>query len=116
MPEISYLEAEIDFDASITLTNTDGTPATGLTVTGFIAATKPSSSAVTIHTDLNITYTETPALSGIYVGTVQGSAITARLVNGSPTSYTNQRVYLHRKVGTDWQRPRICRVRDGRAM
>lgn len=119
MPEIHFLDADVDFDASITLTNADGTAATGLTVTGFVAAVIDTSVAVTIDNDLNITYAESGSIPGKYIGTVQGSAIKERLVlgvNGTSTVYRNKRVYLHRKVGQDWQRPLICRVRDGRAM
>jgi hypothetical protein len=113
MAAIRFLEADNDFNAGITLTDEDGDPVTGLTITAFISATRNQTTATAINPDLSTTLTEDPALSGIYTGVIQGSAITERLCNASPTSYTNQRVYLMRKSGQDYHKPVPCRVRDG---
>lgn len=113
MPPVRLLEADNDFDASITLTNSDGSPLTGLlNVIAFISETRQQTTATAIHSDLQVSLTETPASSGIYVGVIQGSAITERLCNAVP-SYTNRRVYLMRKTGQDYHKPVTCRVRDG---
>lgn len=112
MAEISFLDADNDFNTGITVTDENGDPVTGLTITAFISASRSQAAAVEIHADLSITLAD--AGNGVYTGLIQGGAITARLVNANP-SYTNKRVYLMRKAGSDYFRPRICRVRDGRA-
>ena len=53
-------------------------PATGLTVTAFLADTQTATSA--IHPDLSITLNEIGA-TGEYIGSIGGDAISARLVD-----------------------------------
>ena len=105
MADILELHPDNDTNASLTL----GT--TGLTVTAHIQATRfPGGTA--IHADLTPTITEVGA-TGTYTGVIQGSAITARLTNATPT-YTNKLVYLIWKVGTDFHSYRTCVVKDSR--
>jgi hypothetical protein len=109
MPDILYLQADNDFHVSITLTDEDGDPVVGLTPDAFISATKDRSTASAIHGDLTPTMSATDA-QGLSTGTIQGSAITARLI----PAYVNEAVYLIRKSGTDYFSYRTCFVKDHR--
>ena len=112
MPDIQYLSADNDWDASYTFEDADGNPVSGLTVTGYVSATKEKATEAPIHADLTPTMTATDG-TGLTTGTLQGSAITAHLVN-SPTYGHNARVYFIWKSGTDFFAYRTCFVKDSR--
>ena len=112
MPDIQYLYADNDWDASYTFQNGDGTAASGIPVTGYVSATKEKATEAPIHSDLTPSMTTTDG-TGLTSGTLQGSAITARLVN-DPDYGHNARVYFIWKSGTDFFAYRTCFVKDSR--
>jgi hypothetical protein len=110
MADIALLQADNDWDASYTF-ESGGVPAVGLVVTGYVSATRAKGTEAPIHADLTPTMTNTDA-QGLTTGTLQGSAITARLT-ANPL-YNGKVVYFIWKSGTDFFAYRTCFVKDHR--
>lgn len=72
-------------------------PATGLTVLGFVSTSK-AIAATPIDTSLRVVMAETPALSGFYMGKLDGDKITTQW--GPLTAAAA--VYVHYVSGQDY--------------